>query len=328
VIKPNPDIDRLLVKKLLGEASPEEILKADEWRSMNPDNQKYYEDFQKIWDKTNALAPDTKPLDGQEAWERFQQSARFPASTSKVIAMHPRKPYFRQSIATAAVLVLLAGGSVFWWYTARNTAALSIRTETATLTDTLPDGSQITLNKFSSLTYPRQFKGNTRTVTLEGEGFFHIAPNSQQPFQVETNGVKILVLGTSFNVKSKNGQTEVIVETGKVEVLSGSQQADINPGERVLVSANHTKLLKTAENDELYQYYRTREFVCQGTPLWKLTEALSEAYNVRITIEDNNTRNLPLTTTFKDESLDSILDVVTQTLSLTVSRKGSAIILK
>jgi transmembrane sensor len=245
-----------------------------------------------------------------------------------VIPMHPHSSSLRRILAITAIFLTIMGGAWIWWYNGRRQSLLSIKTEAATLTDTLPDGSMVTLNKYSALTYPRQFEGGQRLVKLEGEGFFHVAPDQDHPFQVQVNGVKVLVLGTSFNVRSKAGSTEVIVETGKVAVVSGEQKAVIEPGEQVAVSADHTRLVKTETAGELYQYYRTKKFVCHNTPLWKLAEVLNEAYDVRIAVQGQDVRNLELTTTFSNEPLDSILDVVTQTLNLHQARVGKNIILK
>ena len=165
-------------------------------------------------------------------------------------------------------------------------------------------------------------------MTLKGEGFFQVVHHAQQPFIVTMNGVTIRDLGTSFNVKSRNGATEIIVETGEVEVVSGAYHVKAGAGERVDIPDSLMKPLKTPSVDELYQYYRTKEFVCRKTPLWKLADVLSEAYHVHIVIGSESIRELPLTTTFSNEDLDSILNIVTQTFSLTLERNGQEIILK
>lgn len=323
----HPDIDRLLVKYLLGEASAEEYQQVEQWLAQDPGNQPYFDGFRKIWETSGNLAP-AQSIDAQDAWERFETSSHFPVEKGMVIPMHPRSSSLRKILSIAALFLTMIGGAWIWWYMGRQQPLLSIKTEAATLTDTLPDGSQVTLNKYSALTYPQQFKGGQRLVKLEGEGFFHVAPDQSHPFQVEVNGVTVLVLGTSFNIRSKAGRTEVIVETGKVAVESGGQKTEVEPGEQVAVSADHTGLVKTETEGELYQYYRTKKFICHNTPLWKLAEVLNEAYDVHIAVLGQDVRNLELTTTFSNEPLDSILDVVTQTLNLHQTRVGKNIILK
>jgi ferric-dicitrate binding protein FerR (iron transport regulator) len=80
--------------------------------------------------------------------------------------------------------------------------------------------------------------------------------------------------------------------------------------------------------DKLYNYYRSKEFVCDDTPLWKLVEVLNEAYGVNIVIENKELRGLRLNTTFNNESLDTILDIVSQTFGITYTKEADRIILK
>ena len=85
--------------------------------------------------------------------------------------------------------------------------------------------------------------------------------------------------------------------------------------------------VKEKTTDVLYNYYRTKEFVCDNTPLWKLIDAINEAYHADIVIEDSRLKNLPLTTTFHEESLEEILKVISETFNIKMERRGGQIIL-
>lgn len=98
--------------------------------------------------------------------------------------------------------------------------------------------------------------------------------------------------------------------------------------EKVYVQQGDTALTKQEVEDKLYNYYRSKEFVCVETPLWKLVQVLNEAYNANIVIENKTIRSLPITTTFNNEPLDNILDVVSATFSITVEKKEDRIVLK
>ncbi|MNR18056.1 fec operon regulator FecR [compost metagenome] len=80
------------------------------------------------------------------------------------------------------------------------------------MTRTLPDGSELTLNKKTQLSYASNFKNN-RSIRLDsGDVFFNVAHDKSHPFVIEIDEVSVEVVGTSFNVKHVNSQTEVIVE--------------------------------------------------------------------------------------------------------------------
>ena len=78
----------------------------------------------------------------------------------------------------------------------------------------------------------------------------------------------------------------------------------------VLVQPGSKPLQSEGNNDLLYQYYRTDEFVTDHTPLGKLVKVLNEAYGANIQIEGSNLAYLPITGTYKRESLDKILQVI------------------
>ena len=93
----------------------------------------------------------------------------------------------------------------------------------------MPDGSVITVNKNSTLSYPSEFKGKTREVALNGEAFFKVTPNKEKPFIIHVNDVTVRVVGTSFNIRSEKGKTEVIVETGIVQVTKNKRTVSLLP---------------------------------------------------------------------------------------------------
>jgi ferric-dicitrate binding protein FerR (iron transport regulator) len=196
------------------------------------------------------------------------------------------------------------------------------------LNDTLSDGSIVTINKGSSISYNPKFKGDTRQVALKGEAFFNVTPNRKKPFVITVDDVRITVVGTTFNVKNSNGSTEVVVETGVVRVTRGEETIELKANERVAVNAQVPVLSKEEVSDKLYNYYRTKEFVCDDTPLWKLVEVVNEAYAAKIVIGDPAIRNLTITTTFDNESLEQVLNVIKETFNITVIKEGDTITLK
>ena len=104
---------------------------------------------------------------------------------------------------------------------------------------TLSDGSKVHLNSMSSIRFPVQFAQNSRLVELEGEAYFEVSKTGQ-PFIVQTEGMKIEVLGTTFNVSAYaneeyqttlvSGSVKVQTEDGNNRILKPSEQACITPG--------------------------------------------------------------------------------------------------
>ena len=281
--------------------------------------------MKRVWEEGLRLAQ-VSNVDEQAAWERFQQ--RVGESRRRIIGSgYKAVPIWR--IAAAILLFLIIGGLGYWWL--QNDAAVTQQFTTAenrVTTDTLPDGSLVVLNKRSTISYPSAFKGDDRQVDLKGEAFFQVKPNKKKPFIISVDKVKIIVLGTSFNVRNGTSGTEVIVETGVVRVTDGARTVELKAGERSLFGSKDSVLTKEPVEDHLYNYYRTKEFVCDDTPLWKLVDVLNEAYDAHIVIGRNELRSLRLNTTFQNESLEQVLTVISLTFNIKIVHSGKDIILQ
>ncbi|MBS1664952.1 MAG: FecR domain-containing protein [Bacteroidetes bacterium] len=306
-------MDDLLVKYLLGEASPGEIQTVQDWLSSDPENQNYFQQVRLIWERSLRLqntplrSIDDREDDEDKAWAQFRQ--RIHAPKSSAIPTWTR---------IAASFLLIA--SLTWWWSSHKSATVLIA-DNHTLTDTLPDGSIVLLNKHTQISHK-----DSRTVELKGEAFFNIAPDKTKPFTVRAGTATITVLGTSFNIQMQADTTTITVETGQIKISTKNQNVLLSAGEEIAIY-NDTIQTKQPIAKNLYNYYHPREFDCNDTPLKDLVQALNTAYDVHIEIANPALQNLKITTTFKDESLDQILSVLKSTFSLTIGKKDNQILL-
>lgn len=303
----------------------------DEWIKSNPENQSYFNQFKTIWDTSKTLTL-TSEVDENKAWDNFQsilkksaKSAESVESVESVKSVEPLKSFYK--VAASIILIAAIGIIGYLLYNNSSVEQLAISTQNNTRIDTLSDGSVITLNKASSLSYPSKFKGDKRVVALQGEAFFNITPNKKMPFIISVDSIEVTVVGTSFNIKEEKGSTEVVVETGIVQVRSGSQMVELRAGERLLILAGGN-LSKEKVTDKLYNYYRSKEFVCDNTPLWKLVEVINQAYESQVEIGREELKNLPMNATFNNESLDQLLKVISLTFDIKVTKRDNRIILE
>ncbi|MBS1567223.1 MAG: FecR domain-containing protein [Bacteroidetes bacterium] len=332
----NPD---LLVKYLLGEASSEEQTLTEQWINAGEANRKEFEHFRLIWEASRELAVQSD-LDEEASWQKFRQriqasdlppiatvaTMHSPAAGNPFIAQRMRRPLSLWRIAAALLLAVGAGWLLSRWLPVKQENA--IHSYATVVKDTLPDGSVVTLNKNSLLTYPGRFKGDMRMVGLQGEAFFNVAPDKNKGFMIHVNDVYITVIGTSFNVRSVHGHTQVIVETGAVRVMRGSQTIELHAADRVDIAATDSIMKPEPQTDKLYNYYRSKTFVCDNTPLWKLAEVLEQAYDTHIVIASPAARNLKITTTFNEEPLDNILNIISTTLGVTHTKPDGQIVIQ
>jgi transmembrane sensor len=311
-------LEDLLVKYLLQEASPEERRRVDLWLAADPANQRHFDDLRLIWEKSSrASLPD---IEGEEetAWQALHEKLQKPARRTPIRAIR------WTAIATTAAAAI----AIFLWWRSTPVTMQQIASGNAIRIDTLADGSIVTLNKHSSLSQPSTFAGKERIVSLQGEAFFQIAPDKNRPFRVQVNGMTITVLGTSFNVRTQNKKTIILVETGLIEVKNRKTGIRVAAGETTTLDLNDPTPQKQPAGTDVYKYYQPRVFVCRDTPLGELADALNQAYGDSIMIATPALRQLPITTTFHNESLPTILGVISATLNIKVQSTGNGYILE
>lgn len=325
----NYNIDDLLVKALLDEASVAEQIEINQWLSDSDDNQRYFEHFEMIWNQSKQLAAKST-INENEAWERFRKRTQQGREETPVIPLHKPKKSFAFLRVAALVAATLCAGWLTYVFLGQpvESQMLTVRSGAQTVIDTLPDGSIVTLNKKSSISYPSEFTGGKREVALTGEAFFEVTKDKTKPFVISVNDMTVKVLGTSFNVKDNAKKTEVIVETGLVEVAKDNEFVRISPKQKATVIKSHPALVKAETADDFYKYYRTNKLVCNDTPLWRLVEILNETYDANIVIGNERLNNMPINTTFDKKSLDSTLSLISETLTIKVEHSGEQIILK
>lgn len=325
-------MDKILVKYLLAEASDAERYKIEHWLEKKAANRRYYQQLKAAWEESRRLEPELD-VDETAAWQRFQQRIRegYPAGSGSGPDQRPRSRTFalsyRNSGGLAAGLVLVLAAAVSLVLLFKSLSPTRLVADNAILTNVLPDQSRITLNKHASLSYQKSFNKGNRSVFLNGEAFFEIRPDQALPFEVNVDAVTITVVGTAFNVKESKNTIEIIVEHGIVRVESAGATATLHAGEKAEVHRQTGRISLQKSSDKLYQYYRTREFVCNETPLFELVDALNNTYGRRIVIPDPKTAALTITTRFYQEDLDDILKIIAGTLNLEVRQQDDKIIL-
>jgi ferric-dicitrate binding protein FerR (iron transport regulator) len=200
----------------------------------------------------------------------------------------------------------------------------------------LPDGTLVSLNTNTRISYPKKFEGNIREVSIEGEVFFDVKPNKNKPFVIHAGKAQIKVLGTSFcvNAYPEAKEVEVIVQTGKVQVMNkAAEPAQTNelilvPGDKgTLVYASNT-LQKTTNHDPNFIAWKTRNLIFKATSLNEVILNLERVYKVKISLADPKLNDLLLTAQFNNYSLDFILKVIENTFHLEVQEANGQYIVK
>ncbi|WP_316841427.1 FecR family protein [Pedobacter gandavensis] len=148
----------------------------------------------------------------------------------------------------------------------------------------LADGTKVWLNSSSILTYPSNFKGNERKVTLEGEAYFEVAKDINKVFKVICKEQTIEVLGTHFNIKSyqDDDETRTALAEGKVKITKGLTHTILKPGQVAQTNKN-SKNIKIENTDiEKNFAWKNNEFIFIGDDLISIMKEVSRWYDVEV----------------------------------------------
>ncbi|HCY41621.1 MAG TPA: hypothetical protein DHV48_09750 [Prolixibacteraceae bacterium] len=295
------------------------------------------EQLQQIAKKVDTYF-ELKKYPSENAWEKVQDRIhRKPESKTILFRRFISNPLMRIAAAIlVAALLSVAGYETFFNQNATVRQLEISSTGQQINSFTLPDGTLVSLNSNTRLKYPKKFGKKTREVTIEGEAFFEVKPNKNKPFIIHAGNAQIKVLGTSFNVSAYPSArlVEVIVETGKVQVLNTmtvTKQNDeliLTPGEKGTLIYSSNALLKTTNQDPNFMAWKTRNLTFRATSLGEVIDNLEKVYKVNIRLDDPNLSGLLLTAQFNDYSLGFILKVIETTFKIEAQLIDGQYILK
>ncbi|MBC6999420.1 FecR domain-containing protein [Cytophaga sp. FL35] len=223
-------------------------------------------------------------------------------------------------VGYAALIAILIGSAVFLIQPSREPSVekVAVLMTTTTIGENkdvvLPDGSQITLNSNTSITYPHSFEEGIREVTLSGEAFFDVTHDEERPFIVHMdNGVKIQVLGTSFNIKSypEDQNVETTLVSGKVRVVEEKDNKTVvlNPSQRATYVKNEDKIIIDKVETENLTSWRQGKLVYDETPIREVISDLKRKYKVTISVASPEIMNYRYTGVFDNLTIEQILDL-------------------
>lgn len=181
----------------------------------------------------------------------------------------------------------------------------------------LADGTKVFLNSGSKLFYPEEFTGNTREVRLEGEAYFEVESDVKHPFYVELGGMKLKATGTKFNITNYQvGQNAYIfLEHGKVELVTGFgakevQQVIMKEGEVVMYNRVKRQYQVNGTDGQRYLGWKEGKLIFRNDNIRDVASRLGYWYNAEITVTDETLYEYIFTATFKYETLEEALKLL------------------
>lgn len=306
----------LLPRIFSGEASPEENRLVDEWLLADPANREEYTVFARLWNITSAASLED-PIDVESEWQKMNSTISVaPARTISMVRI--------LQIAAAIILVSLLG------YTGYKMSGLhSEKSPMASTTALqLPDGTALTLNAGSKITYKKGFGTSHRNLTLKGEAFFEVK-KGKIPFIISADEASVRVTGTSFNVKAYEDRPiiKITVTEGAVKLYETDEpqkETLLLAGETGIYDKSVKTVRKLSASNPNDLSWKTRVIDFRSTPLSEVAEILSDTYHVNFILEPA-LENCTVTVQFDNRDLGSVIEVLKTTLDLTIIQKDNLI---
>ncbi|MGB3799226.1 MAG: FecR domain-containing protein [Lewinella sp.] len=199
----------------------------------------------------------------------------------------------------------------------------------------LPDGSRVTLNGNSYLSYAADWEdGADRFVQLEGEAYFEVTkqPATNAKFSVRTPDLTVEVLGTVFNVSTRREETEVFLEEGKVnvalEVNAGVKTLALEPGESLTYSAKSQKLAPPQPAEmETETAWKRGVLIFREQPLLSILEELATANELKFSITDDALKDEVFTLALPTTNMDSTMSLLAKTTQTSIRKRNGEFII-
>lgn len=288
--------------------SPEDKVLFEDWLSRDPENCRTY-----------------------SAAERLMGDARTAIQSSPALLNIKVEPRSIAKPITASVFVLACLATAFLMFD----GPMRLQADTIAGADEMPvltleDGSTVQLNASSAIAV--DFDAKRRIVRLlRGQAFFQVAHAPERPFSVEAGATRVTALGTAFDVRYGEADTEVTVTENKVLI----ELNDANPsslrvaqGEQATYERSSGKTSVQPVDSIVALAWQRGQIAVENAPLSYVVEEMSRHFSGRIIVADRTLGQRRVSGTITVADTDAALGFLKQALGVKATRLGPLIVIR
>lgn len=327
----NSRFDVLAALILSKEATKDEEIEFEAMLSASKEKQIIFEKIKRVWNTDLMHEGNTYPKQHADLWRKYQLERR---SMRKKMQ---HNPLFK--VAAAVALLIIAGLLIHQFNFEQQVQTPSIAQEIVKetkpgekLKTMLPDGTIVYLNAGSRLTYFDHFDDSSRVVRLIGEGYFEVAEDKTRPFTVKTHSMDITALGTAFSVNvSENNRLDLVaLVSGKLLITNiNNQQIKIDSGYTVKLSSEDYSFSKFDIDYLTEVAWKDGALHFDNNSFNEIIQTLELNYGVEFIMDQRlNKIHDIYTGTFKNESLDNVLKVLSFSMNFNYEINGKKVLIK
>jgi len=290
-----------LVRLASGRATPRDRLAFLAWRARSPEHEQAAHD-------TEALLRDLGDTRAADLLRQNPEIVAREAGPSHRWRIGRRAVFTGAAAATAVAAAAGIGmfGPVAALY-ADHATSVGERRQVS-----LPDGSVAFLNTATALSV--DYSDAHRRLTLHGgEAQFEVAKDAARPFIVTARGAETRAVGTIFTVRCGEGETDVTVSEGTVEVRVGAHEAvRLDAGQRLSYGAAGPRAPEVIDVDAATAWRRGK-LIFNRRPLQEVVTELERYRSGRIVILSERLKTLQVTGVFDLDDPDTLLRTIEET---------------
>ena len=325
----------LIIAVLLDEATDEEVHEVEMWRALSLENEAEYRRMARLWDLAGRMDPlaQATPPAPEEITARSRKhtpprasevvSSGSPPVGSRPVGGHAvsgpertgrSRDRFRRwlpvGIGFAAALVVGLGiGIAMEWDdggSSRSEILMTGADDVATLT--LQDETVVHLAPRSRLVFSRE--GNVREVSLTGRAYFAVMPDPERPFRVHLPGGDVEVLGTRFDVESRDDGMQVAVVDGNVRMEAHGARLEVRASQVGRMSDEGLPAIENVEDVYEIIDWLGQFLAFESTPMHEVVVELQRRFDIHIEIEDDELRQRTVTGWFSEQSPEAMVAAI------------------
>ncbi len=310
----------LISKSLSGPISEAESTQLKDWVADNSENALIKKRIEDSWKNAGKYKSDIQ-IDENAAWKKIASQLKTNTSEPAVKSAPRVIPIWKKPLSIAATLLLLVAGT---WFFMNNSGEEILNYSTAnneTKNFVLPDGSKVTLNENSKLSFDAS--NSKRNLNLNGEGFFEVTHDKSKPFIVNANKTTTTVLGTVFNVNANDKEkVEVTLIEGKVSFEApNSEKVILAPNEKVNYIKGKKVALTKIQNENTTAW-KTKKLNFKNTKITTVIETINQYFDKDVSLVLKDSTCL-FTGSFDNPDYKQVLEVLKFTYDLNIENKNS-----
>jgi len=324
------EIDNLLARYFGGNASEDDMAELENWISISTKNQQIFDQTTDLYEKLSTNQHNTPTPNSQAAKKNFiaYMSQNDIQELPKFEIKH--KPFYKKWMFQAASIAIFFVLSVGGWKVIMSEHEMVLATQMALKESILPDKTQVKLSKNSKITYSSNFGKKNKIIRLEGEANFTVGHSGTGTLQIQANETFIEDIGTVFAVTAYPDSNFISVKVSK-----GSVRFYTKNDKGITLDSNETgtynKQTKTfqvlAQKLDKKAAVGSMHIEFQGMLLQDAIDIISNAYNVKIKLENTSVGQRKITVNFDGEDVNVVLQIISETLNLDLKKDANGFVL-